>query len=150
MVYQCVLKMFNRKEYNAKWFKANKDKLRQYRASEYQRNKETYKNWREANSEHRAELNKTWFNTHLGKRSAYSTKYAADKLQRTPKWADHDKINAFYEEAARATAQNGIIIQVDHIIPLKGKLVSGLHVHENLQLLTKKENRKKSNKFEVS
>jgi hypothetical protein len=145
--------MFDRKEYGnlqgAKYRKENKERLKKARAVEYAKNKDTYKKWRDAHSKRRAELNKNWFDTNPGKRAAYCTKYNADKLQRTPTWADHDKINEFYKQAAIATVERGEIIQVDHIIPLKGKLVSGLHTHDNLQLLTKKQNRKKSNNFEV-
>ena len=39
---------------------------------------------------------------------------------------------------------------VDHIIPLHGKLVSGLHVESNLQVITQAANCTKSNKYEVA
>jgi hypothetical protein len=62
--------------------------------------------------------------------------------QRTPRWANISNIRKIY-----ANCPEGY--QVDHIIPLKGKLVSGLHVEENLQYLTMLENILKSNKYEV-
>ena len=57
-----------------------------------------------------------------------------------PKWADKNKINKFYSN--RPTGY-----EVDHIIPLNGKTVSGLHVENNLQYLKKEDNRLKSNTF---
>jgi hypothetical protein len=66
------------------------------------------------------------------------------KEQRVPSWADHDKIKEIYRQAQ----SKGLV--VDHVIPLRGKLVSGLHVHNNLQLLTQEENDKKGNKYETS
>ena len=39
--------------------------------------------------------------------------------------------------------------EVDHIIPLQGKIVSGLHIHTNMQIIPKRENCRKSNKFEA-
>lgn len=70
----------------------------------------------------------------------YTTKYLASKKKRTPSWADLDAIELFY-----LNCPDGY--EVDHIIPLQGKFVSGLHVLENLQYLTKKENRSKGNSF---
>lgn len=66
----------------------------------------------------------------------------AQRAQRTPKWADMDAISFFYECCPAGC-------QVDHIIPLRGKVISGLHVAENLQWLTAKQNAEKSNRFEV-
>lgn len=61
---------------------------------------------------------------------------------RTPSWANLQEIKAFYEACPPG-------YEVDHIIPLQGKHVSGLHVLENLQYLTSSENRAKGNKFDV-
>lgn len=65
----------------------------------------------------------------------------------TPPWADKNEIKQVYEEAKRLTTETGIIHNVDHIIPLKHPLVCGLHVKENLRVVTREENYKKNNKF---
>ena len=63
--------------------------------------------------------------------------------ERTPKWADELAINAIYAEARRLTYSTGTRYEVDHIIPLNGATVSGLHVETNLQILPALENRRK-------
>ncbi len=68
-------------------------------------------------------------------------------LQRTPPWVNRDKIKKLYAESQRLTDATGIQHSVDHIIPLNGKLISGLHVETNLQILTLAENSAKSNKW---
>jgi len=64
-----------------------------------------------------------------------------------PPWADRAAIRKFYAEAIRLTKETGIPHEVDHIIPLKGKTVCGLHVETNLQVIPKTMNQAKRNKF---
>jgi hypothetical protein len=71
----------------------------------------------------------------------------AAKLKATPAWADIGAIKAIYEKARRMTEETGIQHHVDHIIPLRGRGVCGLHIHTNLQVLTAQENKRKSNKL---
>jgi 5-methylcytosine-specific restriction endonuclease McrA len=61
--------------------------------------------------------------------------------KRTPTWANREAIDAIYAEAQRTN------MTVDHIVPLRGKTVSGLHVEHNLQLLSREENARKGNRF---
>lgn len=83
------------------------------------------------------------------KRTAAQIKREANKIQRTPRWLTQlhfDQIELFYESARELTKEFGFQIDVDHIIPLRGVNVSGLHVPWNLQLLSHDENMSKGNK----
>lgn len=48
------------------------------------------------------------------------------------------------------TNSTGIVHHVDHVIPLQGRTVSGLHVAGNLRVITASENVKKHNRYEDS
>ena len=77
-------------------------------------------------------------------------KRRADKIQRTPRWIKDvfvEEIKVIYNRANLIKKFTGESWHVDHIVPLKGKKVSGLHVPWNLQLLPAAENLAKSNKF---
>ena len=63
----------------------------------------------------------------------------------TPAWADMKKIKEFYVEAQTLTRSTGIVHEVDHIVPIQGRLVCGLHVENNLRVLTRDDNRAKLN-----
>lgn len=81
----------------------------------------------------------TTTSTQAGRQS----EYRCAKLNRTPSWAQLDEIKEYY-----ANCPNGM--HVDHIIPLQGELVSGLHVIENLAYLSEHDNCAKSNKFTIT
>jgi hypothetical protein len=73
-----------------------------------------------------------------GKKNSYKAKYRAAKLQATPTCLTEqsfEKIREFYTEAARITKETGISHHVDHMEPLRGKEICGLHVPWNLQIL---------------
>lgn len=61
----------------------------------------------------------------------------------TPEWADTKAIRLIYVQAAILTAKTGELHVVDHIVPLDGKLVCGLHVHWNMRIIHWLENAKK-------
>lgn len=65
--------------------------------------------------------------------------------ERTPTWSDKEKIKEIYLQCKELEDFTGVKCHVDHIIPLRGKTVSGLHVPENLQILTAQDNLLKGN-----
>jgi len=94
-----------------------------------------------------------WVKANRGKKNAWNMEYKAAKLQAAPKWLTKTQlfeIESFYVEAAKLTKETGIPHEVDHITPLQGKNVSGLHVPWNLQILTKSENSSKGNRLIAS
>ena len=76
----------------------------------------------------------------LGCNTAKSKQEKAEKLKRTPSWANLDIIRDIYKYCPEDC-------HVDHIVPLQGKLVCGLHVESNLQYLSAKDNLAKGNRY---
>jgi hypothetical protein len=66
-----------------------------------------------------------------------------------PNWANTDAIEKLYTAARKLTEETGIQYHVDHIIPIKHPKVCGLHVEQNLCILSATDNIKKSNKFKI-
>lgn len=139
-------------EYGINWRKANfdniiiyrqinKDSIKVQRADYYQRNKKTII----ASTKEYQKKNPEIVRANKAKRHAA-------KLMRTMVWADLNKIKQIYADCAEInlaakTAGCNETFHVDHIIPLQGKLVSGLHVENNLQIISATENLTKHNMF---
>lgn len=135
---------------DAAYYQANKEKKLAYRKKYYQANKEKLAEHRKVNKGVLAARYKDYCQSNPGKVNAHTAKRKAAKIQRTPNWLtldDYHAIRTLYETAAALTKATGIKHQVDHILPLRGKTVSGFHCPTNLQILTATENRSKHNKF---
>lgn len=117
--------------------------------SSYSANKKV--EWRKTNYEYSLAYGKYHRKIKAVQYTAKAAKRRAAKLLRTPKWLTADDlfmIEEAYHLAKLRTELLGVQYHVDHILPLQGKKVSGLHVPANLQVIPAKENLKKSNRHE--
>lgn len=126
----------------------HKNSVKKYRLSG--KEKETRKKWKKNNTEKVRRINSKWRTKNKAHMNALFAKRRCNKLLRTPSWLTKDDfrfIGLFYKESKRLTEVTGVKHHVDHIIPLQGENISGLHVPWNLQILTEQENKKKHNNF---
>ena len=133
----------DRKEYFQAYYKANKEKIIPKRKAYRDNNKEKLKVGKKASRKTYYLKNKASFilNTDIRRNRI--------KQHQTPSWADLTEINTIYKQATRRSLIEGIKYHVDHIIPLNGDLVSGLHVQYNLQVIPASLNLSKSNQFAI-
>jgi len=107
--------------YQRKWCAVNKEKV-----------KATHKKWRSNNPEKLAIANR---------------RYLSIRKQAIPMWSEPELIKRIYLMRDRLNEMWGTSFEVDHIVPLQGKTVCGLHCWDNLQLLEAKLNSSKGNKL---
>lgn len=143
-----------RKLLNSQYRSRNVEKCKGRIRNHYQNNKEYYKNnakiWATKNSDKNINSKKKWSHSEVGKLSKYesSARRRAFKLNATPVWLstkDLLELKIFYSRARYLTITTGVLYHVDHIIPLNGNNVCGLHVPWNLQILKWRDNLIKSN-----
>lgn len=112
-------------------------------------NNEYNKEYRKNNPQRKRSDQALYRKRHPGKVNASTAKRDAAKKQRTPLWLTKlhfDQIEVFYEASTALTKELGIDFEVDHIVPIQGKNVSGLHVPWNLQVITASDNASKRNR----
>jgi hypothetical protein len=158
------------------YYENNKERIcensKENKKQHYQNNKEIYKlkaeNWVAENKEQSTENKKNWVIKNKQKINKYFREWKALNkckvyawtakrrgalLNATPSWLSKEelnKISEFYICAEMFAMYTGEKYHVDHIIPLRGKTVNGLHVPWNLQVIPAKENLVKSNKLYMS
>ena len=141
----------NRKKINAqvmalyrKDVEVMRAKARERRASDPEAWNRATREWRARNPEKVKAVREAWFAARPGYVNERGMRRYASKKNATPKWADVATIREVYE-LAKEFREHGIDVNVDHIVPLRGRNVSGLHVPANLRIILADVNRKKSN-----
>ncbi len=119
-----------------KWKDANRERMRAAQFAKY---------WEDPEASRKKQMD--YLHAHPGRSAAAVMKRIARKHIATVPWANLGAITAMYRDAALRTRSTGTPHEVDHIIPLQSKWVCGLHCEANLQVITRSENRSKSNHF---
>ena len=144
----------NQKRLAKEWYERNKEltkkRARAWALANPEKTASSKTNWREENREQHNAINREWNKNNKPVKASLECKRRASQLQRTPAWDPNTHlIIAKYQLAAMLTKASGIEHHIDHIIPLQGKKVSGLHTFANLKVIPGSDNVKKSNSFTV-
>lgn len=136
------------------WKRANSEHVRakeqEYRAVRPELERERQRRCKEKDPERFARRaagrTRRYTKRHPEKNLAAAARRRAAKLRASPSWADRELVAEFYHLARLRTRLTGIRWHVDHIVPLRGDTVSGLHVEHNLQVIPARMNLAKGNR----
>lgn len=153
-------------ERHAKWYSENREDLRAKAKAKYspEKNRQQCKAYYESNKEKVRQINDNWSAANTDKVREYSLNYGKRNRHIRNAWASKRRaamkqaygwnieLTDFVAQEAQwvareLSASTGISHHVDHIIPINGENVSGLHVWNNLRVITAIENQRKSNKL---
>jgi hypothetical protein len=138
------------KTYNEKNREKRRFKTAEWRKNNPERSKQSQLKTREKYKDRYNSKTREWREKNKIKTVEYSIRRSLAEALRTPKWLNEQQLNDIvdvYKKAKEVSISTGLHMQVDHIIPLRGNNVSGLHVPWNLQIIEGKLNGKKSNNF---
>lgn len=135
---------------SARYAADNLEAVRRNKLAYDRRNKDRIQKWRSENADMlRAYWRRygKWYRAEKpGETAAKTRRQQAARRRAVPPWFDPEKAEAIYRQAAQLRA-TGLDVHVDHIVPIHGDGVCGLHWHENLQILTAFENLSKGNRW---
>lgn len=156
-----------RREQGVKYRAENSEKIKESYREYYSRTREErlkYQEWyrinhrdsylaskrreRQKNRDKYQERGKEYYQKNKANYSFYARKYKAGKLNATPSWLTQtqlDYMKELYQFRHNISGVEGREYHVDHIVPLQGENVCGLHVPWNLQVIPAKDNLSKSN-----
>lgn len=142
----------------AKWRDENRESLLEGKKRYYQENRERWytteaktrqRQWNAENRERNQARERNRYAVDVRYQLANVEK-ASRRRTSVPPWVKRADVAPFYAEARRLTRETGYQWQVDHFIPIKHPLVSGLHVPANLRVIPGFENASKKNRFEIA
>lgn len=136
---------------NAAWQSKNPEKVAEKKRRFYERHQDRLRaesrQKRLRNLEAERERGRRWAKENPEKAAAINARRRARLLRATPQWANDFIISEIYAFARDKSKALGIKFNVDHIVPLKGKLVCGLHVESNLAVIPAAENFSKQSRY---
>ena len=146
-----VCRAERKKRYNAANKERIKEQQKEYYANNPEKDLERKQKRREYQAKNKDRINaqrRQWLENGGQAKKTLRQKQRERRIRiATPTNISNSDLLPFYEEASRISKQTGVPHEVDHYYPTKGETVCGLNAPWNLQVITKKENRMKSNKM---
>jgi hypothetical protein len=130
---------------------------RQYRLDNKQKHIDYAKDYRDLTRDKASAYSRQWridnpdHPIDKGKDAAKTAKRRCSKLEATPPWVSGDhlkRIESIYIACSRVSERSGVPHHVDHIVPLQGVAVKGLHVGWNLRIIPASMNLQKGNHYD--
>ena len=125
---------------------ASRQRARDYAETHKEEAKTRIKKWSQENPERKRQNDKAWVAANKERAHSLKAKYRAARRQACPPWVDDEhmaRIHEIYRLRREISDRTGVVHEVDHIVPLQGKIVCGLHVWWNLRVIPREENNRR-------
>lgn len=124
----------------------SRQRARDYAESHRTEARQRIKKWSSKNPERKRQNDKAWTEANKARAHSLKAKYRAARRQACPPWVDAAhmaRIHEIYKLRRDISEKTGVVHEVDHIVPLQGKTVCGLHVWWNLRVIPREENNRR-------